>query len=212
MLQLHSKYSGKPDSYMPPASRDGMSLTKEYRESRVGDACFFIEKVLDRIVELDEACAQSVETCRKHLWPHYHEEEAKRDEEMEKREKEEKKRKAKERQKALMEQLAAQRRRFMQAAEASGAGSGGGGNSGSAGDASSAVKMDTSDSESGDPKKKAGEGGAAAASDAAEAEEAAAKTDVAPETKEYTCCHCLLQAPATEERPIGLVTLIQVRL
>lgn len=26
---------------------------------------------------------------------------------------------------------------------------------------------------------------------------------------EYTCCHCLLQAPASEERPIGLVTLAQ---
>ena len=65
------------------------------RESRVGDACFFIEKVLDRIYELDEACAQSFETCRKQLWPHYHEMEAKRDEEQEKKEKEEKKKKAK---------------------------------------------------------------------------------------------------------------------
>jgi hypothetical protein len=94
MLQLHSKYSGKPDSYLPPASRQGISVTPEYTESRVGDACFFIEKVLDLIVALDEACSQSVDTCRKQLWPHYHAQEAKRDEEEEIREKEEKKRKA----------------------------------------------------------------------------------------------------------------------
>ena len=28
---------------------------------------------------------------------------------------------------------------------------------------------------------------------------------------EYTCCHCLMHAPASEDRPIGLVTLIQVK-
>ena len=30
-----------------------------------------------------------------------------------------------------------------------------------------------------------------------------------PKKNEYMCCHCLQQTPATEERPIGLVTLIQ---
>lgn len=31
MLQLHSKYSGKNDSYVPGSKRKGISVTKEYR-------------------------------------------------------------------------------------------------------------------------------------------------------------------------------------
>ena len=203
MLRLHSKYSAKPDSYAPPSSRSGLSVTEEYMESRVGDACFFIEKVLDRIVSLDEACAQSVDTCRKQLWPDYHEEAAKRDEEKERKEKEEKKRKARERQKAMMEQMAAQRRRFMQAnpSTACEEPSKSGAESASAGSSSAAatVNMDTSESERGEKE-------VSGAGDDAKAE---ANEEAAPEAKEYTCCHCLLQAPATEERPIGLVTLTQ---
>ena len=65
------------------------------RESRVGDACFFIEKVLDQICEFDSQCAQFVLDCRKKLWPDYHEQEAKRDEERERQEAEEKKKRAK---------------------------------------------------------------------------------------------------------------------
>ena len=65
------------------------------RESRIGDACFFIEKVLDQICEFDGQCAQFVLDCRKKLWPDYHEMEAKRDEERERQEAEEKKRRAK---------------------------------------------------------------------------------------------------------------------
>lgn len=95
LLKLHSKYSGKKDSYVPIFQRKGFSVEKEYRESRVGDACFFIEKVLDLICEFDSLCAQFVQDCRKKLWPDYHEMEAKRDEERERLEAEEKKRKAK---------------------------------------------------------------------------------------------------------------------
>ncbi len=34
---------------------------------------------------------------------------------------------------------------------------------------------------------------------------------LSPSAKEYTCCHCLAHAPADEDRPIGLVALVQVR-
>ena len=198
MLQLHSKYACRPDSYAPPASRKGVSVTEEYRESRVGDACFFVEKVLDRIVALDEACAQSVDAARKQLWPDYHAEAAKQDEENERREREEKKRRARERQKAVMEQLAAQRRRFMQAnASSATEESPSKGSNDRAGPAT--VNMDTSESVKIDTD---------GSSEASQAESNAAAA-AAPEEKEYTCCHCLLQAPATEERPIGLVTLTQ---
>lgn len=60
----------------------------------MGDACFYIEKVLDRIYELDESCASCVDTCRKQLWPHYHAQEAQNDEEEAKKEAEAKKKKA----------------------------------------------------------------------------------------------------------------------
>ena len=77
-----------------------MSVSKEYRESRIGDACFFIEKVLDHIYELDEACARSIDTCRNHLWENYHKQEARRDEELEKQEAEAKKKRARVKDKA----------------------------------------------------------------------------------------------------------------
>lgn len=95
LLKLHSKYSGKPDSYVALGKRSGPSVTKEYRESRVGDACFFIEKVLDRIHEMDEACAESIEASRKIVWPDHHKQEARVEEEAERRETEMKKKKAK---------------------------------------------------------------------------------------------------------------------
>ena len=113
LLRLHAKYSEKPDSYIPIDKRSGMSVEKDYRESRIGDACFFIEKLLDNIFELDEACALSIENCRKTVWPHYHEEKARLDAERELREAAEKKKKAKERQANMLAQLASQRKRFM---------------------------------------------------------------------------------------------------
>jgi hypothetical protein len=104
-----------------------------------------------------------------------------------------------------MDQLAAQRNRFLQAAsereeKTPAAGSG------------SSFSMDTTEEE-----KEAAIAAAAAATAAASAESADpldpdAEDNSVPvvETKEYTCCHCLMHGSATEERPIGLVTLIQV--
>lgn len=184
MLRLHSKYSGRPDSYVPLSERKGFSTTLEYRDSRIGDGCFFIEKVLDRICELDQECAENVASSRKKLWPHYHEDEAKRDAERERLEAEAKKKKAKERQRQMMEQLAQQRRRFMQSSQMS----------------ASALLEDIGDTEKAEKasKKKAEKA----------ATEGGSNDETLPPT-EYTCCHCLMQTPANEERPIGLVTLIQ---
>lgn len=135
----------------------------------MGDACFYIEKVLDRIYELDSNCSAEIERCRKQLWPDYHEGEAKRDEELEKKEAEEKKRKARERQRKMMEDLKKQRERFMKQQQ---------------GD----ISMDE---------------------DEVEVNQEEETKNVEEVEKEYTCCHCLMQSPASEERPIGLVTLIQ---
>ena len=69
LLRLHSKYSGRPDSYVPKYQRHGVSVTEDYHQSRIGDGCFFIEKVLDKIGDFDEACAESISACRQLLWP-----------------------------------------------------------------------------------------------------------------------------------------------
>ena len=69
LLRLHSKYSGRPDSYIPKYQRHGVSITEDYHQSRIGDGCFFIEKVLDRIGDFDEACAESISVSRQLLWP-----------------------------------------------------------------------------------------------------------------------------------------------
>ena len=69
LLRLHSKYSGRPDSYIPKYQRHGVSVTEDYAQSRIGDGCFFIEKVLDKIGDFDEACAESISVSRQLLWP-----------------------------------------------------------------------------------------------------------------------------------------------
>ena len=56
LLKLHSKLSGKPDSYIPLSERGASdsdnvreTASQEYRDSRIGDGCFFIEKVSSRL-------------------------------------------------------------------------------------------------------------------------------------------------------------------
>ncbi len=199
LLKLHSKYSNRFDSYVPLDQRSGATVSREYRESRIGDACFFVEKLLDRICETDEQCRASVEGWRKQLWPHYHKDEAKKDEEQEKREAEEKKKKARERQRKLMEQMAAQRRRFMES-----------------NDIRNPPQPSTSDSPSAQSASSSAEDAAAAAKEAGGSAEEAESSSSSEKrrrsvrkTEDFTCCHCLATAPASEDRPIGLVALIQ---
>ena len=91
-----------------------------------------------------------------------------------------------------MEQLAAQRQRFMASAADPSPES----------NASTSTAADPSEERTPSPEK---------AKEREEKVKEEAKTEEAcvQETKEYTCCHCLLAGPASEERPIGLVTLIQ---
>ena len=69
LLRLHSKYSGRSDSYVPKYQRHGVSVTEDYLQSRIGNGCFFIEKVLDKIGDFDKASAESISACRQLLWP-----------------------------------------------------------------------------------------------------------------------------------------------
>ena len=178
LLRLHSKYSGRPDSYIPKQHRSGISTGEDYARSRIGDGSFFVEKVLDKICNLDETCLENVAASRQALWPDYHEDEARQDAERERLEAEAKKRKAKERQRQMMEQLAQQRRKFMAKN-------------------TDAVKSD----EKKEPTKPPTEN--------PNAQGGASKAPNPPKSTEYTCCHCLVQGPATDSKPIGLVILFQ---
>lgn len=65
LLRLHSKYSNRPDSYVPKKQRIGsFSASDDYVSSRIGDGAFFVEKVLDQICDIDETCAESVHSSR----------------------------------------------------------------------------------------------------------------------------------------------------
>ena len=215
-FQLHSKNSGRGDSYVPITERSGHTVSKEYRESRVGDACFFIGKTLDRICEMDPACAQAINEGRQSLWPHYFARNSDRDadQEREKAAAALRRAKAKEQQRKIMEQMAQQRKRFMENMETSG------------------VKMD--DIETPPPSSSGASDVTAAAADPMSSSSEAGSQDpyynrtglIDLETirksgiptreatprrnaEEFTCCHCLVSQPASEKSPIGLVTLIQ---
>ena len=122
LVKLHSKLSGKPDSYSPRSDRAKVpslahTLTKEYAESRVGDSCFYVEKVLDKICDLDAACEHFVKITRAQLWPTQHAREAMEDLEQERDETEARKRRARERKEKMMKDFAERQQRFMRHVE-----------------------------------------------------------------------------------------------
>ncbi|KAI5710044.1 hypothetical protein M8J76_006269 [Diaphorina citri] len=112
LLKLHSHLSGTPDSFTPDPS-------DVQNESRVGDGAFFVAKVLNRIMALDELCKQSVLSTREKLWPRQPEETEAERKGREERERNERRRRAKERQQKLMEEFADKQKQFMEKAMAS---------------------------------------------------------------------------------------------
>ena len=200
LLQLHSRYSGRADSYVPLADRTGYTVTDEYRESRVGDACFFIEKVLDKIGLLDEACAQAITDARKALWPHYFMQKAERDLDSERVEMAAKQRraKAKEHQRKVMEQLAQQRKRFMDNLETSGI-------------RMEDIEQPSQPQQPHQPQQEVSEEPYYNRKGLIDMEQWKKQKEqpCARRPPEFTCCHCLLQESASEDKPLGLVTLVQ---
>merc|ERR1719225_1991778 len=121
LLKLHSKLSGRLDSYLPLNERRAQpnllgTTTPEYVRSRIGDGCFFIEKVLDKICSLDSACEQFIKVSRTQLWPTQHAREAEMDIRQEQEEAEARRRRARERQARMMREFAERQQRFMRSA------------------------------------------------------------------------------------------------
>ena len=170
LLTLHSKLSGRPDSYIPYQERLATpslaaTTTEEYSQSRIGDGCFFLEKVLDRISRLDSACDQFIKVTRTQLWPTQHAREAELDIRQEQEQAEARRRRARERQARMMREFAERQQRFMRTA------------------------METQGEE--------GE----------EEEEEPASSAI--RHSEYYCVHCHQSQASTEEKPMGLVVLLQ---
>ena len=170
LLKLHSKLSGRPDSYLPAMERRSNpalqnTTTQEYRDSRIGDGCFFIEKVLDKICSLDAACEQFIKVTRTQLWPTQHVREAEMDIRQEQEEAEARRRRARERQARMMREFAERQKRFMR----------------------NAMETATEDAED-------------------EEVEADLGTTI---RHEYDCVHCHLRQASTEDKPMGLVVLLQ---
>ena len=170
LLKLHSKLSGRPDSYIPFAERRSnpslrSSTTPEYVQSRIGDGCFFIEKVLDKICSLDSACEQFIKVNRTQLWPTQHAHEAEMDIRQEQEEAEARRRRARERQARMMREFAERQQRFMR----------------------SAMETATTD----------------------DVDEEEVETDRTNIIQLYDCVHCHQSQSSTEEKPMGLVVLLQ---
>ncbi|KAK4316848.1 hypothetical protein Pmani_012025 [Petrolisthes manimaculis] len=106
LIKLHSKLSGKPNSYRP-------NFNPTTSDSRIGDGPFFIGKLLDKMGRYDHAAQQSIlDTisclyCKK-------EEDSSASSEEEARAREEKRKRAKERQKRVMQEFANRQRQFME--------------------------------------------------------------------------------------------------
>ena len=170
LLKLHSKLSGRPDSFLPLNERRVNptllgTTTPEYIQSRIGDGCFFIEKVLDKICSLDTACEQFIKVTRTQLWPTEHAHEAEMDIRQEQEEAEARRRRARERQARMMREFAERQQRFMKK------------------NAMETAPEDEEDEE--------------------------VEADRANIRHEYDCVHCHTSQPSTEDRPMGLVVLLQ---
>ncbi|XP_042224390.1 E3 ubiquitin-protein ligase ubr3-like [Homarus americanus] len=105
LIKLHSKLTGKPNSYRPNFS--------DTSDSRIGDGPFFITKLLNKIGRNDSSARQGIlETisclyCKR-------EEDSSASSEEEARAREEKKKRAKERQKRVIAEFANRQRQFME--------------------------------------------------------------------------------------------------
>uniref|UniRef100_T1JNI2 E3 ubiquitin-protein ligase n=1 Tax=Strigamia maritima TaxID=126957 RepID=T1JNI2_STRMM len=157
LVKLHSKLSGKPDSFKQTV----------FNDSRVGNGPHFIGQVLNRISMLSLRAARSIQEIRQNLWPRRDSSFAMRDKDTE-GDKEARRRRARERQQKLMAEFASKQKAFME----------------------QTMETDTSVAEE-----------AAASSHSEES--------LLSMTKEFDCVICGQTTPSTEERPIGLVTLLQ---
>ncbi|XP_075538294.1 ubr3 ubiquitin ligase isoform X4 [Dermacentor variabilis] len=71
LLKLHSKLSGRPDSYRLPDKDQGGPTPEEQERDRVGAGPHFLGLLLDKLVRLTRTADREspVEEVRQHIWP-----------------------------------------------------------------------------------------------------------------------------------------------
>lgn len=105
LIKLHSKLSGKPNSYRPNFSNTN--------DSRIGDGPFFIAKLLNKLGRYDASVRKGILDTISYLYSQKEEESSASSEE-EARAREEKRKRARERQKRVMAEFANRQRQFME--------------------------------------------------------------------------------------------------
>lgn len=105
LIKLHSKLSGKPNSYRPNFS--------DTSDSRIGDGPFFIAKLLNKLGRYDASARKGILDTISCLYSQKEEESSASSEE-EARAREEKRKRARERQKRVMAEFASRQRQFME--------------------------------------------------------------------------------------------------
>ncbi|KAK7077958.1 E3 ubiquitin-protein ligase ubr3 [Halocaridina rubra] len=105
LIKLHSKVTGKPNSYRPNFG--------DTSDSRIGDGAFFIAKVLNKLGRHDHAAKKGILDTISQLYCK-REEDSSASSEEEARAREEKRKRAKERQKRVMAEFAYRQRQFME--------------------------------------------------------------------------------------------------
>ena len=108
LVRLHSKLSGKPDSYKP-------SKNETLVDSRIGDGPFFIEQFLNQFIQLNINGEEIIDEIRNTIWGKptnrmSNEEKSAKNEELDR---EERRRRARERQQRLMAEFASKQKAFM---------------------------------------------------------------------------------------------------
>ncbi|ROT84089.1 putative E3 ubiquitin-protein ligase UBR3 isoform X1 [Penaeus vannamei] len=105
LIKLHSKLTGKPNSYRPNFD--------ESSDSRIGDGPFFIAKLLNKIGRYEPSARQGILDTISRIYCK-REEDSSASSEEEARAREEKRKRAKERQKRVMAEFAFRQRQFME--------------------------------------------------------------------------------------------------
>ena len=109
LVRLHSKLSGKPDSYKP-------SKNEPLVDSRIGDGPFFIEQFLNQFIQLNINGEEIIEEIRNRIWRKPNDSSTNEERggaQNEELDREERRRRARERQQRLMAEFKSKQNAFM---------------------------------------------------------------------------------------------------
>lgn len=191
LLKLHSQLSEIPDSFNideicnntsknSASTANNSELSDKFEESRIGDGPFFISKLLRKISNLDPSLKQNIIDTKNRLWPKTKECEVEQ-RERDNHEREERRKRAKERQQKLIAEFANRQKKFREKnMETEEAGGSG-------------MDWDQSDT----------------TTQTSSSKSTTTTATQLTNKKKYDCVICNQTTPSTEDKPMGLVVLVQ---